>query len=86
MVIAERELEPLKPDAPRMSDYMRERRQYERKRKQETAALRERHRLEQEAAWYATKRGAMHCWLAMRAGIGMPALLHALSGWPNGMS
>jgi hypothetical protein len=73
MVISERELEPLKPDAPRMSDYMRERRQYERERKQETAALRERHRLEQEAAWsrYEVRRDAL---LAGHAGRNRYAL------------
>lgn len=73
MVISERELEPLKPDAPRMSDYMRERRQYERERKQETAALRERHRLEQEAAWsrYEARRDAL---LAGHAGRNRYAL------------
>ena len=61
MVIADRELEPLKPDAPRMSDYMRERRLYEAERKQETAALEERHRLEQEAAWsrYEARRDGL---------------------------
>lgn len=73
MVIADRELEPLKPDAPRMSDYMRDRREYEGERKRETAALRERHRLEKEAAWshYEARREAL---LAAHKGLNRCAL------------
>ena len=61
LLVADRQIEPLKSDAPRMGEYMRDRRQYEGERKRETAALRERHRLEQEAAWlqYEARRDAL---------------------------
>ncbi len=61
LVVADREMEPVKATAPRMDDYMRERRQYEGGRERETAALRERHRLEQEGAWslYEARRDVL---------------------------
>ncbi len=73
MVVADRELEPVKPDAPRMGDYMRDRREYEGERKRETAALRERHMLEKDAAWskYEARREAL---LAAHKGLNRCAL------------